>query len=108
MPSARLQSIVLRNMVFGVDVILKVGELRKVHHLNIDEVKEKLMSDFHLEVSRAELPILERRWYNLLSCVQEAQIPKVRTEFEKMGGYVLCIDGTISDGSRTSISFATL
>lgn len=108
LPSARLRSLALRNMVFGVDVILKVGELRKVNHLTIDEVREKLMRDDHLEVSRAEIPVLERRWYNLLVCVQESQIPQLRAEFEERGGYVLCIDGTVSDGSRTLYIFRDL
>lgn len=95
-----LRRTVLPYMTFGLDIVLEVADMRRTRHLTIDEVKDRLNAR-GVEVSRAEVPVLERKFYALVACIQESQVARVREALRDQGGYVMTIDGTMSNGSRT-------
>lgn len=97
--SAELQRLVLPNMRYGVDVVVKVGHLVQEEHLAGTEMKEKFMREYGLKINRTHFYEIFDRYLELVSGVQEEMIPKLREEFEREG-YVLGIDGRVWGGSR--------
>lgn len=98
--SAELQRLVLSNMRYGVDVVVRVGYLIQEEHLVGTELKEKFMGEYGLTINRTHFYKIFDRYLELVSAVQEEMIPELREKFGREG-YVLGIDGQVWGESRT-------
>jgi hypothetical protein len=101
--SAKLQSIVLPHMTYGIDVIAKAGELRFYNHLTLEEVIEEF-SKLDLKISLGEMKFVTDKFLSLIAGVNEEKIPEIHKNLEK-NGFVLSIDGTISIKGKTLYIF---
>ncbi len=101
--SAKLQSIVLPHMTYGIDVIARAGELRFYDHMTLEEaIKE--FSKMGLKISFGEMSFIIDKFLSLIAGVNEEKIPVIRRNLEK-NGFVLSIDGTISIKGKTLYIF---
>ena len=83
---------------FGLDVILKIGELRFVSHKTWQEVQEILEKEYHLKISDREVGYLEQA-YLALSKIIAREDQDLLKKLEKLTGLILAIDGIKPDSS---------
>ena len=99
--SEELQASVIPKKIFGLDVIMYIGELRYKEHKSYDEITEAL-EERSIKISMGELTNLTRTFESLIKGWHDERIQEIR---EKLGKYVLSIDGTYSYKDETLYIF---
>jgi len=99
--SEKLQSSVISKKIFGLDVIVHIGELRYKEHKSYEEIREALEGR-NIKISMGELTNLTRTFEALIKGWHSERIQEIR---EKLGSYVLSIDGTYSFKDETLYIF---
>jgi hypothetical protein len=99
--SEELQAAIIPGRIFGLDVIVYIGELRYKEHKNYAEITEAL-EEKGITISLGELTNLTRTFESLLKGWHEERIQEIRA---KLGPYVLSIDGTYSYKEETLYLF---
>jgi hypothetical protein len=99
--SEALQVAIIPKKIFGLDVIIYIGELRYKEHKTYEEITEALVEK-GIKISMDELTNLTRTFESLLKGWHDERIQEIR---EKLGKYVLSIDGTYSYKDKTLYIF---
>lgn len=95
------QAAIIPYKIFGLDVILHIGTLRYEEHKTYAEIKEALRKK-NIKISMGELTNLTMTFESLIKGWHEAHIQEIR---EKLGEYVLSIDGTYTYKGKTLYIF---
>ena len=96
-----LQAIILPRKIFSLDVIMYIGTLRYEEHKTYEEIKEDLGKK-GIKISMGELTNLTVTFESLIKGWHEEHIREIK---EKLGEYILSIDGTYSYRGKTLYIF---
>jgi hypothetical protein len=96
-----LQAIILPRKIFSLDVIMYIGTLRYEEHKTYDEIREALRKK-GIKISMGELTNLTMTFESLIKGWHEEHVQEIK---EKLGEYVLSIDGTYSYKGKTLYIF---
>ena len=97
----QLQAIIFPRKIFSMDVIMYIGTLRYEEHKTYAEIKEALRKK-SIKISSGELTNLTMTFESLIKGWHEEHIQEIR---EKLGEYILSIDGTYSYKDKTLYIF---
>jgi hypothetical protein len=93
------QSTIIPHKIFGLGVILHIGNLRYEEHKTYEEIIEALGKK-RIRISMGELTNLTMTFESLIKGWHEEHIQEIK---QKLGEYVLSIDGTYSYGKTLYI-----
>lgn len=88
--------IVLKEQSFGLDVIMKVGELRYKEHKTWKQIQEELTTQHSVKISDRTVGHLEENYQALMSIVAKEN-NKLLCELDALNGLILSIDGIKPD-----------
>jgi hypothetical protein len=95
------QAAIIPRKIFGLEVILRIGTLRYEEHKTYEEIREALEKK-GIRISMGELTNLTMTFESLIKGWQEEHIQEIK---QKLGEYVLGIDGTYSYKGKTLYIF---
>jgi len=96
-----LQAMIFPRKIFSMDVIMYIGTLRYEEHKTYTEIREALGKK-SIKISMGELTNLTMTFESLIKGWHEEHIQEIR---EKLGEYILSIDGTYTYKSKTLYIF---
>jgi len=107
--SAQADALALPGFTFGLDIVIRVGQLRLSKHLTLDEVHETLQQDLsrqNVTISRREIMYLFEAYCSLLRAAQQPsedpEFQQWRARVQANGGLIISIDGIQPDkGNET-------
>lgn len=85
----------LKKDIFGLDVVLEIGELRLRGNLSFSEIHKRLL-DRGLSISERTVSDIFERFLALMNC-RNAESPAVRKRLSAQGGMIVLIDGVQFD-----------
>jgi len=95
------QATIIPYKIFGLDVILHIGTLRYEEHKTYAEIQEALRNK-NIKICMGELTKLTMTFESLIKGWHDEHIQEIR---EKLGEYVLSIDGTYTYKGKTLYIF---
>jgi len=99
--SNELLRIVFPRHAYGIDVLLKIGELRFQQKLTLQKVQEQLYTTYGILIEESEVQLYQFKYLALLKETQTENSEVIKEKLECSGGPLWSIDGTSSDKSRT-------
>lgn len=91
--SAELQSMIIPNREYGIDVITLAGRLRFDEKKELREVHEALR-ELGVDIGQTAVYEFFDIYLALVKAVHMEKVPEIRAALERQGGYILSIDGT--------------
>lgn len=85
----------LKKDIFGLDVVLEIGELRLRGDLSFPEIHKRLL-DRGLSIAERTVSDIFERFLALMNC-RNAESPAVRKRLSAQGGMIVLIDGVQFD-----------
>jgi len=95
------QAAIIPRKIFGLEIILHIGTLRYEEHKTYEEIREALEKK-GIRISMGELTNLTMTFESLIKGWHEEHIQEIK---EKLGKYILSIDGTYSYRGKTLYIF---
>jgi len=95
------QAAIIPHKIFGLEVILHIGTLRCEEHKTYEEIRDALEKK-GIRISMGELTNLTVTFESLIKGWHEEHIQEIK---QKLGEYVLSIDGTYSYKGKTLYIF---
>jgi len=89
--SAEAESLSVPECSYGLDVIVEIGYQRFWFQRTVQEIQQALQA--HLSISERQILNLLAHFLALLRAAQTAKIAKLQSDWQKLGGLVLSIDG---------------
>lgn len=91
--------LVIKGYKFGLDVIVKVGQLRFKDYKTWEEVWVVLEKEYQLKISAREIGYLEQAYLALTNIVAKED-RELLADLGKLTGLILALDGIKPDGSN--------
>jgi hypothetical protein len=91
--------LVIKGYKFGLDVIVKVGQLRFNAYKTWEEIRAVLEKEYQIDVSQREIGYLEQAYLALTNIVAKED-RELLEDLEKLTGLILALDGIKPDGSN--------
>ncbi len=85
-------TLALRGYTFGMDVVVRIGELRYDHNLSITRMRSQLQTESHLSICIKEVALRCEVFLALVTTVAR-QDQELIEQLSKVGRIVLAIDG---------------
>ena len=101
--SEELAGLVPQGGRYGYDIEVFAGIERFLNNSQRDEIREKLLSQYGLEISTGEISNLVTRFLKHIETLHYQQAPLLRAAMEADGGYPLHIDSTTEGGKGTML-----
>jgi len=103
--SMGIRRLVLPKMIHGIDIVVLIGNLFRVNHLNGPEIWRKLKNKYKISISQSQVYEFYDRYMALLAGMHENDIKYIKEKFDKQGGYILTIDGMESGDNKPLMIF---
>jgi len=87
----------LRQSEYGLDVVVRAGEMRMSDDMSFRECHRELVDQYGLEISERHISNLYRIYLSLVHCVN-ADFEPLRDKLKQQGRLVLSVDGVQFDG----------
>ena len=101
--SEKLAELVPQGSQYGYDVEVFVGTERFLKNAQREEIQEKLLSQYGIEISTGEISNLIIRFLTHIELLHYKQAHLLRAEMDTDGGYPLHIDATTEGGKGTML-----
>ncbi|MHA1342122.1 MAG: hypothetical protein ACTSO2_19300 [Promethearchaeota archaeon] len=99
--SSEAAALTLPKHRYGIDVLLKIGKLRFEDHYKIQRIMEHLYKHHRIQIREAEVYRYQLKYLELFKGFQGKKKRKIKKQLHEQGGWILAIDGTRSNKSKT-------
>lgn len=97
--SKELERIVAPDCNFAFDAIVEIGNLRYLHHYQVEEIKNAFNQKYNFSISNSGIENLLFKFVTYLSIVHENSTELIKAYIKAQGGYILHLDTTCEDDS---------
>jgi len=99
--SSEVGTVVLPKHRYGIDVLLKIGDLRFQEKYTLQKIHDYLYRQHGILIEKAEIYRYQLKYLELFQGYQEQRKEKIKEQLLDQGGWILAIDGTRSNKSKT-------
>jgi len=103
--SNELAAVVARGANYGYDIEVFIGLQRFLYHRQRLEIKERINSLSHVDISEGEISILESRFLKHFTALHSMSAKRLSDVIREDGGYPLHIDSTCESGRGMTLAF---